>query len=87
MYLLLLKILLELCVNYYYFLLLQLLKVLESKICILEQEKKDWTQENEKLIKKVNDLEDEAVLKNAKLLELGNLFLIPQVEMKSIFCI
>lgn len=40
--------------------------------------------ENEKLINKVNNLEDEAVLKNAKLLELGNLFLIPQVEMKSI---
>lgn len=51
----------------------------------MEQEKKEWLQENEKFIKRINDLEDEAVLKNAKLLELGNLFLIPQVEMKSIF--
>lgn len=50
----------------------------------MEREKKEWIQENEKLIKKVEHLEDEAVIKNAKLLELGNLFLIPQLETKSI---
>lgn len=48
----------------------------------MECEKKERLQDNEELIKKVKDLEDEAVLKNAKLLELGNLFLIPQVEIK-----
>lgn len=48
----------------------------------MECEKKERLQEIEELIKKVKDLEDEAVLKNAKLLELGNLFLIPQVEIK-----
>jgi len=53
----------------------------------LEHEKKEWIQENEKLIKKVEHLEDEAVIKNAKLLELGNLFLIPQLETKSIYFI
>jgi len=53
----------------------------------LEREKKEWIQENEKLIKKVEHLEDEAVIKNAKLLELGNLFLIPQLETKSIYFI
>jgi len=51
----------------------------------LESEKKEWKQENEKLIKKVEHLEDEAIIKNAKLLELGNLFLIPQLETKSIY--
>lgn len=54
-------------------------------MCILENEKKELKQENEKLLQKVKDLEDETVLKNAKLLELGNLFLIPQVEIKSIY--
>lgn len=49
----------------------------------MESEKKEWKQDNEKLIEKIKDLEDEAVLKNAKLLELGNLFLIPQVNIKS----
>jgi len=53
----------------------------------LESEKKEWKQENEKLIKKVEHLEDEAIIKNAKLLELGNLFLIPQLETKSIYSI
>jgi len=53
----------------------------------LKSEKKKWIQENEKLIKKVEHLEDEAVIKNAKLLELGNLFLIPQLETKSIYSI
>lgn len=53
----------------------------------MEYEKKEWKQENEKLIKKVEHLEDEAVIKNAKLLELGNLFLIPQLETKSIYSI
>lgn len=51
----------------------------------MECEKKEWIQENEKLIQKVKCLEDEAVMKNAKLLELGSLFLIPQVEFKSIY--
>ncbi|XP_025415331.1 centrosomal protein of 135 kDa-like [Sipha flava] len=54
-----------------------------NKVSILECEKNEWTQENEKLTQKVKDLEDEAVLKNAKLLELGNLFLIPQIEVKN----
>ncbi|CAH1725441.1 centrosomal protein of 135 kDa-like isoform X1 [Aphis gossypii] len=62
---------------------LENVKILESKIGILEHEKKEWIQENEKLIKKVEHLEDEAVIKNAKLLELGNLFLIPQLETKN----
>jgi len=53
----------------------------------LESEKKEWKQENEKLTKKVDQLEDEAIIKNAKLLELGNLFLIPQLETKSIYSI
>lgn len=48
----------------------------------MECEKKERLKDNEELIKKVKDLEDEAVSKNAKLLELGNLFLIPQVEIK-----
>lgn len=60
-----------------------LFKALQKKVSILECEKNEWTQENEKLTQKVKDLEDEAVLKNAKLLELGNLFLIPQIEVKS----
>lgn len=51
----------------------------------MESEKKEWKQENEKLNKKVEHLEDEAIIKNAKLLELGNLFLIPQLETKSIY--
>lgn len=51
----------------------------------MESEKKEWNQENEKLVKKVELLEDEAIIKNAKLLELGNLFLIPQLETKSIY--
>lgn len=51
----------------------------------MEYEKKEWKQENEKLSKKVEHLEDEAIIKNAKLLELGNLFLIPQLETKSIY--
>ncbi|VVC32431.1 Hypothetical protein CINCED_3A018546 [Cinara cedri] len=58
-------------------------KLLEQKISILESEKKEWEQENEKLLQNVKVLEDEAVLKNAKLLELGNLFLIPQIEIKN----
>lgn len=62
-------------------------EVLENKISYLEHEKNEWKQENEKLIQKVKDLEDEAVLKNAKLLELGNLFLIPQVEIKSTYLV
>lgn len=53
----------------------------------MESEKKEWIEENKKLIKKVEHLEDEAVIKNAKLLELGNLFLIPQLETKSIYFI
>lgn len=53
----------------------------------MESEKKEWKQENEKLTKKVDQLEDEAIIKNAKLLELGNLFLIPQLETKSIYSI
>lgn len=53
----------------------------------MESEKKEWKQENEKLTKKVEELEDEAITKNAKLLELGNLFLIPQFETKSIYSI
>lgn len=61
------------------------MEVLENNIYILENEKKELKQENEKLLQKVKDLEDETVLKNAKLLELGNLFLIPQVEIKSIY--
>lgn len=60
------------------------MEVLGNQICILEHEKKELKQENEELIKRVKDLEDEGVLKNNKLLELGNLFLIPQVEVKSI---
>ncbi|KAL5242925.1 hypothetical protein ACI65C_010335 [Semiaphis heraclei] len=62
---------------------LEYVKILENKIDILESEKKEWKQENEKLTKKVEELEDEAITKNAKLLELGNLFLIPQFETKS----
>ncbi|XP_001945549.2 centrosomal protein of 135 kDa [Acyrthosiphon pisum] len=62
---------------------LEYVKILENKIGILESEIKEWKQENEKLSKKVEHLEDEAIIKNAKLLELGNLFLIPQVENKS----
>jgi len=53
----------------------------------LESEKKEQKRENEKLIEKVKHLEDEAVIKNSKLLELGNLFLIPQLETKSIYFI
>lgn len=49
----------------------------------MESDQKEWEHENEKLLQKVKILEDEAVLKNAKLLELGNLFLIPQIEFKS----
>lgn len=59
------------------------MEALESQICILEHEKKELKQENEEFIKKIKDLEDESILKNNKLLELGNLFLIPQVEVKS----
>lgn len=59
--------------------------MLENNIYILEREKREWKQENEKLLQQVKALEDEAVVKNAKLLELGNLFLIPQIEVKSIF--
>ncbi|XP_025196945.1 centrosomal protein of 135 kDa-like [Melanaphis sacchari] len=62
---------------------LENVKILENKIEILECEKKECKQENEKLIKKVLHLEDEAIIKNAKLLELGNLFLVPQLETKS----
>lgn len=51
----------------------------------MESEKKEWKQENEKLIKKVEHLDEEAIIKNAKLLELGNLFLIPQLETRSIY--
>lgn len=61
------------------------LEGLENNIYVLERETREWKQENEKLIQKVKALEDEAVVKNAKLLELGNLFLIPQFEVKSIF--
>lgn len=57
--------------------------MLESKILVLEIEKKEWIQENEKLVQRVKDLEEEAVIKNAKLLELGSMFLVPQVEFKS----
>lgn len=53
----------------------------------MEHEKKELKQENEKLLRQIKDLEDEGVLKNAKLLELGNLFLIPQVEVKSTYAI
>lgn len=63
------------------------LEGLENNIYVLERETREWKQENEKLIQKVKALEDEAVVKNAKLLELGNLFLIPQFEVKSIFII
>lgn len=58
---------------------------LENNIYVLEREKREWKQENEKLVQKVKAMEDEAIVKNAKLLELGNLFLIPQIEVKSIF--
>lgn len=61
------------------------LEGLENNIYVLEREKKEWKQENEKLVQKVKAMEDEAIVKNAKLLELGNLFLIPQIEVKSIF--
>lgn len=50
---------------------------------ILECEKNEWKKEKEKLNQKVKDFENEAVIKNAKLLELGNLFMIPQVETRS----
>lgn len=49
----------------------------------MESEQKECQHENEKLLQKVKVLEDESVIKNAKLLELGNLFLIPQIEIKS----
>lgn len=55
---------------------------LENKILVLESEKREWTRENEILVQKVKDLEDEAVVKNAKLLELGSMFLVPQVNFK-----
>ncbi|XP_050532393.1 centrosomal protein of 135 kDa-like isoform X2 [Daktulosphaira vitifoliae] len=57
-------------------------KMLEHDISVLKSKNHKDNQENEKLKQCIIDLEEEAVSRNAKLLELGSMFLIPQVEVK-----
>lgn len=56
--------------------------MLEQEISVLKSKNHKENQENITLKQRINDLEDEAVSRNAKLLELGSMFLIPQVEVK-----
>ncbi|XP_050442844.1 centrosomal protein of 135 kDa-like isoform X2 [Adelges cooleyi] len=58
-------------------------KVLKNKIGDLQCENDEGKIENQKLKQLIIDLENEAVSKNAKLLELGNMFLVPQIELKN----